>query len=392
MHCGLLTMGACFAIPRLTCQTAQINAPTGDPIAIVPMDNRAPDAAATVTGALEVTRGATIIAANGTVTSASQMTRVILPRRGELRVCASSAIKLAADTSVPAGDSPGLLMAMDHGAVEMSFAMGGAAPQNADVLLTPDFRVLISGPGSTDVKVRLGQSGDTCVDNSGANGPYVLVSSIFDGGAYRVQPGQRVMFQHGSLNEVVDREKESCGCPPPATGNDFPIAQSEGLAPLPTPTPSVATETPATAQPVPPLVYKSADREAAQVDLPAHAPAPVTNVGPVAAKPKSKPKQGFFGRIGNFFRHIFGAEVEPEVCGGLLASPRGNFQGSRCYRLCARSMARMTACALLIDSRCSSSGTESATIPAPACTYPLPPTESMERMAMQESRLPEKSA
>jgi hypothetical protein len=302
---GLLTLAWCCALANLTGQTPM---PTGDPIAIVPMDTRTPDAAATVTGALEVTRGATIIAASGTVTSSSQMTRVILPRRGELRVCASSSIKLAADTSVATGDTPGLLMAMDHGAVEMSFAMGGAAPQNADVLLTPDFRILISGPGSTDVKVRLGQSGDTCVDNSGANGPYVLVSSIFDGGAYRVQPGQRVMFQHGSLHEVVDQEKESCGCPPPATGNDFPIAQSEGLAPLPTPAPSVASQTPASAQPVPPLVYKSADHEAAQVDLPSNAPASVTTVEPAPAKPKSQPKKGFFGKVGGFFRRIFGAE------------------------------------------------------------------------------------
>ena len=66
-------------------------------------------------------------------------------------------------------------------------------------LLTPDFRILIGAPGSADVKVRLGQHGDTCVDNAGVNAPYVLVTSVFDGGIYRVQPGQRVMFQHGSV-------------------------------------------------------------------------------------------------------------------------------------------------------------------------------------------------
>ena len=62
------------------------------------------------------------------------------------------------------------------------------------------------------------------------------------------------------------------------------------------------------------------------------------------------------------------------------------------YSSRARSIARITACALLRDSLCSSSGTESATMPAPACTYPLPPCVSSERMAMHESRLPEKSA
>jgi hypothetical protein len=250
-----------------------------------------------------------VIAASGSVTAASETTRVILPRRGELRVCASTSIKLAADSSVPTGETPGLLMAMDHGAVEMSFAMSGAAPNNADVLLTPDFRILISGPGSADVKVRLGQQGDTCVDNSGTDGPYVLVSSVFEGGAYRVQPGQRVMFQHGSLREVVDEEKESCGCPPAAAkGNEFPIAQSEGLAPLPKPAAGAAGETAATSVPVGPLVYKSTDHATEPVALPTAPTVATADAEAAAPKPANKPKAGFFGKIGHFFRRIFGAE------------------------------------------------------------------------------------
>ncbi len=288
---------------------AQAPAAGADPIAIVPIDNSSADAAATVTGALEVTGGAAVIAASGTVTAAGQTTRVILPRRGELRVCASTSVKLTADSSVPAGDTPGLLMAMDHGAVEMSFALGGAAPKNADVLLTPDFRILISGPGSADVKVRLGQQGDTCVDNSDANGPYVLVSSVFEGGAYRVQPGQRVMFQHGSLHEVVDQEKESCGCPPAAAkGNEFPIAQSEGLAPLPKPAAGAEGQTSATSVPVEPLVYKSNDHAAEPVTLPTAPTVATADAQPAALKPADKTKTGFFGKIGRFFRRVFGAE------------------------------------------------------------------------------------
>ena len=61
----------------------------------------------------------------------------------------------------------GLLIAMDHGAVEMSFAASAARESNSDTLLTPDFRILIGGPGAAEVKVRLGEKGDTCVDNAG---------------------------------------------------------------------------------------------------------------------------------------------------------------------------------------------------------------------------------
>jgi hypothetical protein len=259
------------------------------PIAIVPLDAKTSAGGPTVTGALEVTQGKAVIVASGTITAGTDPTLVTLPRRGALRICASTTVKLAADSSVPAGDAPGLLMAIDRGAIEASFATG----RNSDVVLTPDFRILISGPGSAEVKIRLGQHGDTCVDNAGTNPPYVLVTSVFDAGDYRVQPGQRVMFEHGSLQEVVDHEKEPCGCPPSTTnGNEFPLAQSEGLAPTPAP---VAAH--GAAQPIPPLVYKAED----------HTPPEAAAAAP-AAPPPPAPAQKKPSRIAGFFRKLFGAK------------------------------------------------------------------------------------
>jgi hypothetical protein len=248
-----------------------------------------------------------MIAKNGAISSGAGTTEVTLPHRGILRVCASTTVKLAADTGVPQDDVPGLMMVMDRGAIEASFATG----RNSDILLTPDFRILIGGPGSADVKVRLGPQGDTCVDNAGTNAPYVLVTSVFDGGIYRVQAGQRVMFQHGSVNSVVDQEKEPCGCPAPphADSNEFPLAQSAGLAPLPPPgppgvvppgTPQEATDT---------FVHKSGDPppDSAVVAV-AQMPPPVSipTVKPVKVKQERKPT--FITRMGHFFRRLFGAE------------------------------------------------------------------------------------
>ncbi len=332
----ILALAVLALTPMLCAQTAlapqaaATEAAPIAPIAIVPLDNKNPDAAATVTGALEVSQGKAVLAASGSITSGSQTTEVILPHRGVLRVCASTTVKLAADTSVPAGETPGLMMAMDHGAVEMSFATG----RNADFLLTPDFRILIGAPGAVEIKVRLGEHGDTCVDNAGApsdrssslgsnagapsdrsslpgsnggvNAPYVLVTSIFDGGDYRVQPGQRVMFEHGSLREAVDNEKESCGCPPPLHPgtNEFPLAQSAGLAPLPKPAPNAVSLTSASPQALAPLVYKSAEHAA----QPAAAPAAGAAATPPATPPAAKKKPGLFSRVGGFFRRLFGAE------------------------------------------------------------------------------------
>ena len=275
------------------------------PIAIVPLDSKIPGHAFEVTGDLQVSNGRAFIAANGTIASGEQSTHVTLPYRGTLLVCAYTTVKLTANSSVPSGEVPGLMLAMEHGAVEMSFAAGRANAQNADFLLTPDFRILISGPGAADLKVRLGPAGDTCVDNPGATAPYVLVSSVFDGGAYRVQAGQRVMFQHGSLHEVVDQERESCGCPPAAAeGNEFPLAQSEGLAPLPKPGP----EPPSQTMPVEPLVYNSANHAPQAAAGAEAATTPAANAEANATKAPAEKKPGFFTKVGRFFKRIFGAE------------------------------------------------------------------------------------
>jgi hypothetical protein len=277
------------------------------PLAIVPLDTKIPGAAAEVTGALQVYNGRAFIANNGAITAGPATTQVTLPYRGTLRVCASTTVKLAADSSVPAGETPGLMIAMERGAIEASFATG----RNSDVLLTPDFRILIGSPGAAEVKVRLGANGDTCVDNAGVNAPYVLVTSVFDGASYRVQPGQRVMFQHGSLHEVVDQEKEPCGCPPAEKGgNEFPLAQSEGLAPTIHPAPITEGPRGQSAQTTDALAYNAADHQPKPAEATPAAtaqPAGATVIVPVPPLAPQK-KHGFFHGVGRFFKRVFGAE------------------------------------------------------------------------------------
>jgi hypothetical protein len=275
------------------------------PIAIVPLEGTGANGAPTVTGALEVTKGKAVIVASGAVTAGDRTTEVTLPHRGVLRVCALTTVKLASDSSVPAGEVPGLMMAIDHGALEASFETG----RNSDIVMTPDFRIFIGGPGAAEVKVRLGQGGDTCVDNAGVNAPYVLVTSVFDGGVYRVQPGQRVMFQHGNLHEVVDQEKEPCGCPPDAEpkSNEFPLAQSEGLAAKAPPVTSAATAVEA-AKTGGTLAYNGEEHAAKQAASQADASKTAAAASAAKAVTPVKKKGGFFGAVGRFFKKLFGAE------------------------------------------------------------------------------------
>lgn len=297
----------CFLVlaPALAAPAAAQTASAASPIAIVPLESATPGGAATVSGALQVTAGKALIAANGAVTAGARAnTDIALPQRGSLRVCAATTVKLAADVSGSANETPGLMIAFDHGAIETNLTAG----TNADTVLTPDFRILMGGPGATRVKIRLADHGDTCVDNPGSNAPYVLVTSVFDGSLYRVQPGQRVMFQHGSTHEVVDQEREPCGCPPlEQKGNDFPLAQSAGMAPLADSGPPAEQGKPAVT--APPLVRNAGSPpEPAGISAQAVPQAGAeTTPAQTSAKPAEK-KPGFFSRVGHFFKKIFGAE------------------------------------------------------------------------------------
>jgi hypothetical protein len=283
------------------------------PIAYVPLEG------AKITGALEVANGKAAIGASGTITAGDRTVRISLPDRGELQLCSTSTLHLATDRSV-ATNQAGLLLALDRGALEARVSTGTFS----DVLMTPDFRILLSGPGSADLRIRVNAKGDTCVENHGENAPYVTVSSLFEGGAYRVQANQRVLFEHGSLHDVVDRESEACGCPPVSTPGDsssFPVAVSEGLATPPVPTAPVAapgeTHTQVTAK----LSFDGQTGKTNSVDAPEPSGASAESstgssatvpavASPIPATPAPGKKQGsgggLFHRIGHFFGHLFG--------------------------------------------------------------------------------------
>ncbi len=292
-----------------------------------------------VSGAVDISHGETLLGNGSEITAGDQAVKIALERGGSLRLCSTSSVHLAKDRSIADPASSALMMALDRGAIEANYAVG----TYSDVLLTPDLRILISGPGEADLRIRVNLKGDTCVDNHGANAPYVTVTSQLEGGAYRVLPDQRVNFQHGSLREVVDHEPEPCGCPavpvtsvasvggttanpappgrpvggPSSTASDtaFPIAESEGLAAPPTPhaapvvppgeTHAEVTvpltyngENPAPAPPAPPAPVAAAPS-------PPSPPAAQPEVAPAPATPSTN-QGGLFHRIGHFFSKIFG--------------------------------------------------------------------------------------
>jgi hypothetical protein len=297
-----------------------------------------------VSGAVEISHGETLLGNGSQITAGEQAVKITLQRGGSLRLCSTSSVHLAKDRSIDDPASSALMMALDRGAIEANYVVG----KYSDVLLTPDLRILISSPGQADLSIRVNTKGDTCVDNHGADAPYVTVTSQLEGGAYRVMPDQRVNFQHGSLSEVVDHEPEPCGCPTmpvtsvASTGNTgaapakpgqpvggpsstpadtaFPIAESEGLAPPPTPRAAPVVPAGEThAQVTVPLTYNGENPAPAPPASPAPANPPPTPVAPapqptpppeIASAPpppnQSANQSGVFHRIGRFFSRIFG--------------------------------------------------------------------------------------
>lgn len=318
-----------FALGCAAAATAQRSAPPPSAAAIslatVEMQG------VTLSGYTFLRDGHAIVGNNTSIGAGDSTVPVALTRGGSLNVCASTKIHLSTDTTTPGS---GLMIALDRGALEAHYTPG----QYSDVLLTPDLRIMISAPGEADLSIRVNDQGDTCVDNHGDHAPYVLATSLSGDGAYRIQPNQRVLFEHGSLSDVVDSEPELCGCPPPpqsvasagatsanpakpsekvandtAARNPFPLAESEGLQPPPAPptTPAVPAGTPHVEVSAP-LTY-DANHPNALPPAPTasgEAGAPAATSGAqttAAAPPPSKPKSsGFFGHIGHFFRRLFG--------------------------------------------------------------------------------------
>jgi hypothetical protein len=206
---------------------------------------------ALVTGGLEVHGDTARLLTNASVTAYDHSAAVDLARGGEVLVCATSEFHL-----LHSGTQNSLLFGLDRGAIELHTE---TSPQ--DVILTPDIRFTIENPehpARYDLRLRVTSNGDTCVDNAGASAPVLILTDPFTSAQYRVIPGQHVLFEHGSLREVVDNERSPCGCPPatsmqeiavapanpaqPATPDvaaaqhPFPAAASVGLAPTPAPT------------------------------------------------------------------------------------------------------------------------------------------------------------
>jgi hypothetical protein len=280
---------------------------------------------ATVAGALEVSNGRAILVANATVTARDRAAQIDLNRGGTVQVCATSGLHVTAGKSADGAAVP-LMLALDRGAIEVQMSA-----TTRDMVMTPDLRFTMRSDGPLDMQLRVTRNGDTCVENRGAKAPMLNVADQFGEATYELKAGQHVLFEHGSLKEVVDHESSSCGCPPAPTmsvadallhptapgeaatpektektaaeQHPFPAAVSAGLTPAAAapPTPAGAVHTQVSAA-LSSSGASDGSTEPTTGKAAASVPAP-----PVAAdRQAAKPKGGPLRAVGRFFKRIFG--------------------------------------------------------------------------------------
>lgn len=276
-------------------------------------------------------KGAVILAGSGTsvlsgsqIAAGAQTATLKLERGGNVLVCPGTSLSVSSSQN-----GRQLLFSVNSGNIELDYPIGSAS----DNLLTPDFRLLLPGPGKIHVAMRVTANGDTCVESLPSNSSSLVVAEAMGDESYQVKQDEAVLFKSGHIQGAT-RARQSCGCPAPAPVQVAKVTPPPPAAPTKLPPTSGAAMAAAMDESAPvmpdthlsmeaPFVFSGAGVPPDMTAVVAHLKLDSTQLvslqptvlppGKKKSEPKSQTvasnsaeeKRGVFSKIGAFFASIF---------------------------------------------------------------------------------------
>jgi hypothetical protein len=194
---------------------------------------------ASVKGSVMLAGSGTSVLSGSSIEAGTQAATLKLDRGGSLLVCEGTKLSIASSQS-----GRQMLFSLNSGNLELNYPLG----TEADNLLTPDLRLLLPGPGTVHVAVRVAPNGDTCVQSLPWNAAAIVISETMGEATYQVKPDEAVLFKGGHLVQA-SKSKSNCGCP-----KETPPTQVAKATPPPVTTaaPSQSSREPPAAAMLPP--------------------------------------------------------------------------------------------------------------------------------------------